>query len=147
LDAVRAGRAREAMLFYAVCQGFLHLGGHRLLQICKFVFTFYNMRRNDKWREFLLPRLRRGEISATQAALIADVTPQAVSRWCALAHIDLREASARHVLAVRQVAERWMSGVPRTSKAARREDWLNGSGLEQEQAPAAGTPVTQRRDR
>lgn len=81
------------------------------------------MHKHDKWRAFLLPRLRRGEVSVTQAALVAGVTRQAVSRWCKTADIRIKEAEARYVLELRLAGYRWMSGVSRTSKAELQAEW------------------------
>lgn len=66
------------------------------------------MHKNDPWRSFLLPRLRKGEITQAQAALVAGITRQAVSRWCAEAGIRIKDVEAGRVLDVRLAGERWM---------------------------------------
>lgn len=77
------------------------------------------MRRYVKWREFLVPRLRRGEITVTTAAWIAGVAKSSVVHWCRQAGIRPKEAEHARALRLRQQAERWMRGDAAPLGAAR----------------------------
>ncbi len=120
--------------------------GDRLLTIVPFSLTIVRMTELARWRSFLLSRLRRGEISVTGAAWIAGVSKQAVSRWCSEAGIRVKESERAHWLQIRHQGLRLMRGVPRMTKAQRREEWLGGNGLEQEPAPPASGPSPPRRN-
>ena len=93
------------------------VSSHRLLTFGAFVLTNSNMHKNDRVREFLLPRLRKGTVSVSQAALVAGITRQAVSRWCSAAGFKPCEAEARYVLELQLTFRRWDKGMLKASRS------------------------------
>jgi hypothetical protein len=70
------------------------------------------MKSFDRAKEFLLPRLRRGELNLTQAAWVSGATKQAVWYWCLDAGIRIKEAEHRRLVKLRSEMHRWVAGEP-----------------------------------